>query len=571
MRVKIRVFILCIIALMLLGSVVGCGAAPTGNPGETPDNSMAPSSSPSEPAGEASPSPSQEPWHPVIEENLNEDALNAWLDTYITAVNYGTPQQMHDAVRDALPTVPSEVADAMAWIYIKTLRDYRDTLTEYYLTSEEQEALLNAYQGGDTFDMSALTDDQKVTLDMMEGLEFGWSSVEGMMEIRIRYDRLQEWMTACSPVFQQYLSLLADDGEQPPAVDGALQIRYPELADRVLSIEAVLPYVTGAPFQGDVEDLYVRYLDLLLSGADTPSVFDMQRYYDTDTLALNADAESAFQHVLEAAPQSATAAAVSDWWGQLKDLVNSGASGEDAYQQVWDSFSAKIAEYSAAAGVRVPRIGMAVTHETADTDMLVSDMEYPIFYGEGIPEDVLTGLSDWISGDLADFRTGIEVQTTEDHSLNAEREIPLPPYGAYSRLRLARSAGPVVSVVADMESYLGGAHGSDYRSGYNFDPATGIKVELADLFKPGADAWALLEAEVSRQITLLQDRAAETGVYQDYVPYEEYSGLDPAQTQWYATDEGIVVIFQQYEIGPYALGIPEFTVPWSRLADSLAQ
>lgn len=571
MRNKIRAYSLIVAVCMLILSVTGCAGVPAGSTDPTPDLSQYPDVS-GEPGESADPSltpaPAETAYRPVIEEELSEAALDAWIDLKIQIMDNTNPPFLRDFIQSSFSSVPEEAADAMVWEYIKALRAYMDTMTRYVLNDEMREALFNAYQPDGTFDRSMLDEGQNNLIDEAEDREIGWTVAEGMIEPRIRYDRIAEWIGSASPMMREYVELLADDVTAPPAVDGALQISYQELGDKVLRIENFLDSVIGSPYQGDVEDLYVRYLDLFLSGADTPSVLDIERYYESDTLAMNPQAEAAFQQVLDTRADSATAAAVTDWWEYLSGLIESGASGETVYQQIWDGFFPRLDQYAAAAGVRMPRIFFTVSIDETDTDIFKSKVEYPLFYGEGIPDGTLAKVENRITADIQQSRDEVQDIAAPDHDLATEDGIELPPYGFYAILRLRQGAGPVVSVVADMEQYMGGAHGSPYRIGYNFDPMTGEQVELADLFRTDADPWALLEEDITRQITLLQERYKETEGDAGYLPYNEYDGLREPH-EWYVTDEGITVIFQAYEIGPYAMGLPEFTVPWWRLNDAL--
>ena len=571
MRIKIRACGLIVVVCMLVLSIAGCKSAPAGNTGPTPGPSQDPGTSnePGEsgdPGESSAPAPAETAYKPVIEEYLNGDVLDIWADMKLTIMDNTNPSALREYIESSLPAVPEEVADAMVWEYIKAIRDYMDTMTRYILDADMREALIYAYQPDGSFDRTMLNEGQNSFLDSIKDMEIGWTDLEGTIEPRIRYDRIAEWAAPTSAVMGEYLSLLAMDNTAAPAEDFALLIGYRELGEKTLRIEDFLGSAMDAPYLGDVEELYFNYLYLFLSGADTPSVLDIQRYYENDTLAMNPDAEAAFQQVLDTRPHSATAAAVTDWWGYLSGLIESGASGETVYQQIWDGFYVRLEQYASAAGVRVPRVHFTVSTDEIDTDVFKAEIEYPLFYGEGIPDGALSKVENWITADIQHFRDEVQDVAAPDH--DAAEDGTLPPYGFYSVLRLSREAGPVISVVADLEQYLGGAHGSPYRLGYNFDPMTGEQVAIEDLFKSDADPWALLEEDITRQITLIRDRYAETEADSEYVPYDLYEGLSQAH-EWYVTDEGITVIFQAYEIGPYAMGLPEFTVPWWRLADAL--
>ena len=46
------------------------------------------------------------------------------------------------------------------------------------------------------------------------------------------------------------------------------------------------------------------------------------------------------------------------------------------------------------------------------------------------------------------------------------------------------------------------------------------------------------------------------------------SGAEPGSdnyTAWFAGADGLHILFQQYQVAPYAYGIPEVTIPWNKL------
>lgn len=570
MRNKIRAIGLIVTSCMLFFSFVGCAGAPDSTPtSQTPAPHQSPGAS-AQPE-EVAPEPEESvdmAYRPVIEEDLSEEALDVWIDFKIMLMNNDGLPDLREYIQSSFPAVPIEVADGMVWEYIKAVRSQLESMSRYILTPERQEALYNAYQSDGSFDLAALDDNQKYVLDSIKEVEIGWMVLEESLEPCIRYDRIAEWIGPASAGMREYVDLLAMENTAPPAEFGALTISYQELGERTLRIEGFLDSALEAPYRGDVEALYLRYLDLLLSGADIPSVMDMALYYENDTLAMNPDARAAFQQIVDASPQSTTAAAVQDWEKYLSDLIDSGVSGENAYQQIWEDFTVRIEQYASAAGVRVPRVSLSTRTDQTDTEIFYADVQYPLLYGEGVPEGVLAQMEDRITTDIQKDYTEVEDLAVPDHDLAAEDGYELPPYGFYATLRLPREAGPVVSVVADTDIYLGGAHGTPIRTGYNFDIMTGDEVKLTDLFKENTDPLALLEEDITRQITLIQERTKETEGESAYIPYDMYTGLTLDHT-WYVTDEGIVVVFQVYEIGPYAMGLPEFTVPWWRLSDYL--
>jgi hypothetical protein len=77
---------------------------------------------------------------------------------------------------------------------------------------------------------------------------------------------------------------------------------------------------------------------------------------------------------------------------------------------------------------------------------------------------------------------------------------------------------------------------------------------LGDLFAPGTDYIAELNAKVA-----------------DWLSKDEYMATENSfetvrEDQWfYLTGTDLVMIFGEYEIGPYSYGMPECSIPLSEL------
>lgn len=127
-----------------------------------------------------------------------------------------------------------------------------------------------------------------------------------------------------------------------------------------------------------------------------------------------------------------------------------------------------------------------------------------------------------------------------------------------------------VGILLSTDDYLVGmAHPAHAMASVNFDLATGRDIALGDLFAPGSDYLAVIAsssaADVARQI--------REGAYASSQSYIDQSGgllPDPANFQVFSiTPEGLIVYFQEYQVGPYASGRTSTTIPWSALSGIL--
>ena len=136
-------------------------------------------------------------------------------------------------------------------------------------------------------------------------------------------------------------------------------------------------------------------------------------------------------------------------------------------------------------------------------------------------------------------------------------------------VEVIRSDAKIFSFVVYDSIYQGGAHGMTSGSGYIFDSATGKQLSLADF----GDEAAIKDAAMSYIINTIDESTQEAKdmLYQDdgfilgYADNIREAFDGNACPDYYLDNRGLVLLFQQYQIAPYAAGIISFTVPYSEL------
>ena len=121
-------------------------------------------------------------------------------------------------------------------------------------------------------------------------------------------------------------------------------------------------------------------------------------------------------------------------------------------------------------------------------------------------------------------------------------------------------AGQVISVRLDNSNYTGGAHPNSYTASQNFDLGTGQFIDPAqaaddpESFRAGAAELLLEKAEA------LEERG-------DFWP--EYADIIAAWNEGTVLfdQEGMLVVFSHYELGPYSMGSVELRLSYEELAD----
>lgn len=113
----------------------------------------------------------------------------------------------------------------------------------------------------------------------------------------------------------------------------------------------------------------------------------------------------------------------------------------------------------------------------------------------------------------------------------------------------------------------GAAHGTTALTTFTFDLASGQSLGLADLFLPGAAFLQALSTEARSQ---LRTDPAITAMGDD-LPWMT-TGTEPTPDNfagWAVTAGGLEVTFGQYQVAPYAAGMPAIVVPYRQLAGLL--
>ena len=107
-----------------------------------------------------------------------------------------------------------------------------------------------------------------------------------------------------------------------------------------------------------------------------------------------------------------------------------------------------------------------------------------------------------------------------------------------------------VSIINKGFLYTGGAHGNTWKRAVNANLETGEIYKLSDIFKTGSPYKNRLNASIKRQIK----------EHQDWKDSLDFKGVED-DTKFYITGEVLVIFYDEYEIGPYVVGAPEFYIP----------
>lgn len=113
-----------------------------------------------------------------------------------------------------------------------------------------------------------------------------------------------------------------------------------------------------------------------------------------------------------------------------------------------------------------------------------------------------------------------------------------------------------ITAKTEITDYTGGAHGSRSIQYYNIDSRSGKIFKEAELFNKDSD----------KQLTALLGEEAKTtkNGNGDTITLLEPEAVVP-NGNFYFGDEGIVYVYNQYEIAPYSDGLIEITLPYEQI------
>lgn len=157
------------------------------------------------------------------------------------------------------------------------------------------------------------------------------------------------------------------------------------------------------------------------------------------------------------------------------------------------------------------------------------------------------------------FRQVLYPQAVRDYDYALSHDYPFHTYEAMLVHTVTYNQNCAVSLYADNYQFTGGAHGSTVRTSDTWDLKNARRLPMAYFFAAPVPFPAFVIESVNAQIAA--QIAEGTGMYFD--DYRKNVAQSFNLRSYFISPAGVVVYFQQYQIAPYASGIPEFTLPWS--------
>jgi hypothetical protein len=192
--------------------------------------------------------------------------------------------------------------------------------------------------------------------------------------------------------------------------------------------------------------------------------------------------------------------------------------------------------------------------------------DYPQLTGSGSPNyekfnQVVRGL---ITGKVNEFKKDMEPEDGEDATADTLPEDMGSSLDIGYTLSLAQD--DLISLDFGVGSYYrGAAHPNSYSETVNFDLKNGKSLKLADLFNPGSKYLQTISAYAIQDLKK-QSQKVEGMLDDDWI--QRGAGPEAKNFEsWTIAKKGLRINFDAYQVGPYAAGPQQVTIPYAALKD----
>lgn len=148
-----------------------------------------------------------------------------------------------------------------------------------------------------------------------------------------------------------------------------------------------------------------------------------------------------------------------------------------------------------------------------------------------------------------------------DYQNSLKTGYPFHPYDVTHTYKITYNENGLLSLYCDLYEFTGGAHGNTNRESQTWCIAHGQLLTLKDFFPDDPHYISNIQNEIIRQINARIK--AGNNIY--FNNYAELVKQTFTPKNFYLTARGIVIYFQQYDIAPYASGMPSFLISFNPL------
>ena len=138
-------------------------------------------------------------------------------------------------------------------------------------------------------------------------------------------------------------------------------------------------------------------------------------------------------------------------------------------------------------------------------------------------------------------------------------------YSSFQSYNVMRADSQVISLRSYNNDYAGGVHGDYAYYGTTFDTVTGEELKIQDIVTD----MPSFRRQATKDIDKYLQENYSDGLFEDYQDTVEQIWESEDGFNWYLNESGIMVIFNPYVVGPYAMGAVTVPLPYSSYASYL--
>lgn len=211
-----------------------------------------------------------------------------------------------------------------------------------------------------------------------------------------------------------------------------------------------------------------------------------------------------------------------------------------------------------------PKATAEILQEEASDLSYNIDVQYPKFSemaDESIQEKLNEVVKSFVAENVAIFKQGLE---------------ELEPVAEMAEMKSALSIDNEITFLSDWlisvkfdtyEYYALAAHPNSYIQTLNYDVKKGNPIELKDIFKPEGKYLEIV-AEIAKTKLLDGLLGEDRAVLEPWINDGTAPKSDNYKNFGFA-EKNIVIYFNPYQVGPYALGIQKVVIPLEDIKDEL--
>lgn len=192
--------------------------------------------------------------------------------------------------------------------------------------------------------------------------------------------------------------------------------------------------------------------------------------------------------------------------------------------------------------------GEEKTSFTESTEFVDIEASYPVFSNTKLSAAV----ENFVEAEIRQFKKDISFDNFPKEEYDRIKEFGYK-YSFEGGYEIHKGKG-ISSILFDFSTYTGGAHGGHYLKSLNYDE-NGTKLGIGSLFVPSSDYLSRLSTLSREKLKAALDE--NLGQWAD----DGTSAVSDNFNTFYVTEEGMLhIIFQPYQVAPWAAGVPEIDI-----------